>query len=182
MKGAQPPTLHGQQQRATRSRGSGQRTSHTRWRPGRGSRHRIDVSTFHNLDFAKIRFVKTCKDCQQTLPFDHFYVNKGMRDGRLSWCKKCTVRRYRSGVKDRAARMRDYVQAIKLERGCADCGYNAHPAALDFDHLPGTVKTMRLASAPGGSTMAKLIAEMEKCEVVCANCHRVRTAERRSAA
>ena len=54
------------------------------------------------------------------------------------------------------ARKRETIQRIKLERGCADCDYRAHPAALDFDHRPG-----------------------EKCDVVCANCHRIRTVDRR---
>lgn len=66
---------------------------------------------------------------------------------------------------------------MKVERGCVDCGYNAHPAALDFDHLPGTEKLYRVCTMAGMSR--KLIdAEIAKCEVVCANCHRIRTAER----
>jgi hypothetical protein len=69
------------------------------------------------------------------------------------------------------------VAAIKLERGCADCGYRGHPAALQFDHLPGAVKLNAVA------TMRRrrwevVLAEIAKCEVVCANCHAIRTAER----
>lgn len=71
-----------------------------------------------------------------------------------------------------------WIDAHKLERGCTDCGYNAHPAALDFDHLPGTVKVRDIKS---GQQLgwAALMAEVSKCEVVCANCHRIRTATRR---
>lgn len=70
------------------------------------------------------------------------------------------------------------IAAIKLERGCADCGYNAHPAALDFDHRPGVDKKKDV------SDMFKyawktIEAEIAKCDVRCANCHRVVTAERR---
>lgn len=126
--------------------------------------------------------MKTCKDCGLELPLESFYANKGMKDGRLSWCKSCTGKRYRAGVRSRAAKFRAYVQAIKLERGCADCGYRAHPAALDFDHLPGNVKLGKLASMACGSALTTIHAEIEKCEVVCANCHRVRTAERRDQA
>ncbi len=96
----------------------------------------------------------------------------------MSHCKKCQVAKYKQSVKLRAHRDRLYMQGIKLERGCTDCGYNAHPAALDFDHLPGTVKRYRLCTMYG--MKRELIdAEIAKCEVVCANCHRVRTADRR---
>lgn len=79
----------------------------------------------------------------------------------------------------RLAERRARIQQEKLGRGCADCGYNTHPAALDFDHLPGTEKRFSL-SHPVGNEEA-IEAEMAKCEVVCANCHRVRTANRRVA-
>ena len=82
-------------------------------------------------------------------------------------------------VSDR--RMRDWVTSIKLERGCVDCGYNAHPAALHFDHLPGVEKTAGIAKLIGRIGREPMLAEIAKCEVVCANCHAVRTAERRPA-
>jgi hypothetical protein len=64
---------------------------------------------------------------------------------------------------------------IKLERGCADCGYNAHAVALDFDH---TGAKMKGVSALYVHSLETLMAEIAKCEVVCANCHRIRTAQR----
>jgi hypothetical protein len=71
-----------------------------------------------------------------------------------------------------------WTKGYKMAMGCADCGYNAHPAALDFDHLPGNEKIRDIKS---GAQLgwAALQAEVAKCEVVCANCHRIRTAERR---
>ncbi len=68
--------------------------------------------------------------------------------------------------------------ALKVERGCADCGYNAHPAALDFDHLPGAEKVAGLSTL-ANAAWARVLEEIAKCEVVCANCHRIRTANRR---
>ena len=73
-------------------------------------------------------------------------------------------------------RLREWVSGLKVEAGCADCGYNAHPAALDFDHLPGTEKTLDVTQLVHGmASRARILAEIAKCEVVCANCHRVRT-------
>jgi hypothetical protein len=66
---------------------------------------------------------------------------------------------------------------IKVERGCVDCGYNAHPAALDFDHLPGVDK-LHCVGAMTTYSWSNIEAEIAKCEVRCANCHRIKTRER----
>lgn len=63
---------------------------------------------------------------------------------------------------------------------CTDCG-ERHPAvAMDFDHVSGEklLAVSRLKSA----SVARVLAELEKCELVCANCHRIRTHMRQFAA
>lgn len=75
---------------------------------------------------------------------------------------------------ERAATVRDWLDTYKVEHGCADCGYRSHPVALDFDHI-GDGKTMNVCNA---KSIAAAEREIAKCEVVCANCHRVRTAKR----
>ena len=82
--------------------------------------------------------------------------------------------RERSYMAKRGADLRKVVQDYKVEKGCADCGYNQHPAALDFDHLPGTEKLFNVSGRVARSPEV-VFAEMEKREVVCANCHRIRT-------
>ena len=84
----------------------------------------------------------------------------------------------RKRLNDRIARS----QSIKIGRGCADCGFNTHPEALDFDHLPGTQKKANVSALIRGRwSWERIQKEIDKCEVVCANCHRIRTAERRTA-
>ena len=78
--------------------------------------------------------------------------------------------KYRRSVKEK-------LEAYKSERGCADCGYNEHPAALDFDHLPGYKKDFTIG-AQMIRNMDRIWEEVAKCEVVCANCHRIRTVQR----
>ena len=65
---------------------------------------------------------------------------------------------------------------LKLESGCVDCGYNEHPAALEFDHVGP--KRFGIGDSIHRS-MSDTLDEIDNCEVVCANCHRVRTEERR---
>lgn len=60
---------------------------------------------------------------------------------------------------------------------CVDCGGRFPPECMDFDHVRG-----EKAGNVGNMvryTPAKAIAEMQKCEIVCANCHRTRTKHRR---
>ena len=70
---------------------------------------------------------------------------------------------------------RDLINKIKIDRGCAKCGYNAHSAALDFNHIHSD-KTFNV-SQDTKVAMHKLLLEIDKCEVLCANCHRVHTYE-----
>ena len=78
----------------------------------------------------------------------------------------------------RAAAVRDELRAYKLKHGCADCGYNAHHIALEFDHREGTEKLFNVSWRTAHNA-EKVWAEVEKCDVVCANCHQIRTHERR---
>jgi len=79
--------------------------------------------------------------------------------------------KYRQNVKQQ-------LEAYKLKHGCKDCGYRVHPAALDFDHLPGCKKEFTIGSDMIRN-LDRIWAEVAKCEVVCANCHRIRTVNRR---
>lgn len=73
------------------------------------------------------------------------------------------------------------VSAIKLAAGCVDCGYKDHPEALDFDHLPEFIKSANISNLIHRGPWSAIEAEISKCEVRCANCHRVMTARRRAA-
>lgn len=76
----------------------------------------------------------------------------------------------------RKSGQRERIDQIKQAAGCTDCGYSSHPAALEFDHVNGDKSSN--VSRLIGSTWDRIEAEIAKCEVVCANCHRIRTVER----
>jgi hypothetical protein len=86
------------------------------------------------------------------------------------------LNRDKRNANDRArhAQGRTYLQQIKTEKGCARCGYNEHPAALDFNHIDPTTKSFNIASCASHSKEL-LDAEIAKCEILCANCHRIHT-------
>lgn len=102
------------------------------------------------------------------------------------WCKQCTredARTQRLNPKPEATRIALVAAktAIVLERKsnpCADCGGRFDPVAMDFDHVRGRKVLNISALSRQQWSMEKLLEELEKCELVCANCHRVRTAKR----
>ena len=68
-----------------------------------------------------------------------------------------------------------YLRGLR-RRPCADCGGTFEPHQMDFDHRDPANKSFRLTSSRAMlASEATLRQELEKCDVVCANCHRVRT-------
>jgi hypothetical protein len=63
----------------------------------------------------------------------------------------------------------------KLERGCTHCGYKEHAVALDFHHINREEKTVEVSRVwkTGWKQQEKLKKEIEKCIILCANCHRI---------
>jgi len=85
-------------------------------------------------------------------------------------------------------RKRKFVLDHKAEAGCQDCG-ERDPVVLELDHREPESKDPRLRNAKKGNNVRAqllsfswpdLFAELEKCDVVCANCHRRRTALQQS--
>ena len=78
-----------------------------------------------------------------------------------------------------ATRLLRKQQAIALLGGrCVDCGepFIDHPEVFDFDHARGT-KQFNIGQL-FQSSWTKLAKELKKCDLVCSNCHRIRTASR----
>ena len=73
-------------------------------------------------------------------------------------------------AKQRRKERYDLAWSIKAERGCGECG-ERDPRCLDFHHRDKDSKVADVANMMGHN-METLRAEMEKCDVVCANCHR----------
>jgi hypothetical protein len=74
------------------------------------------------------------------------------------------------------------IDKLKLTAGCMDCGFNARAVALDFDHRDGEHKQFNISTKRRARySLMRLEAEIAKCDVVCANCHRIRTENRRLA-
>jgi len=91
---------------------------------------------------------------------------------------------YRTRNRDRAAfKRRERAKEVadyKASKPCSDCGGYFHPAVMEFDHRPGEQKLFNIGTRNGTASRNTVWAEIAKCDLVCANCHRMRTVERRS--
>lgn len=88
---------------------------------------------------------------------------------------------YREKVNAQARARRDKINQLlrdhKMKAGCARCGYRDHHAALEFHHRDRDDKEINLSFA---KSVAQAREEMNKCVVLCANCHRIHHFEERS--
>lgn len=147
--------------------------------------------------------VKECRICgevKQIVAFHTYKDRKGFKR-RFGICKKCresgiqnendkrrewrkeynTNTRSQRSLKnaERRAVGKKFVDEYKSARPCADCGKSWPPVAMDLDHVRGD-KSGNIAGFVSGAYKLDLIKlELEKCEVVCACCHRLRTADRK---
>lgn len=75
-------------------------------------------------------------------------------------------------VKKRRNEIRRWLDEYRSTLSCVKCG-ESHPACLDFHHRDSKTKEFGLGNISGwGYGKQKLLREIEKCEVLCANCHR----------
>lgn len=68
----------------------------------------------------------------------------------------------------------DRLTQLKVGKPCHDCGNTFHPVCMDWDHLPGE-KKLFCVSKSATRKWDEILTEISKCQLVCANCHRVRT-------
>ncbi len=91
---------------------------------------------------------------------------------RRNWWKTAIKARadQNAAARKRHEEINAFLRAYKSTAGCLDCGYNEHHAALEFHHRGGD-KKINLSFA---KSLQQAQIEMQKCDVLCSNCHRVR--------
>lgn len=79
-------------------------------------------------------------------------------------------------VKRHRKKKLEAIQALK-NVPCADCGNVFPPICMDFDHLDASIKFDKISNMLTYS-FSRILIEIKKCEIVCSNCHRIRTYNR----
>lgn len=132
----------------------------------------------------------SCPKCLKNKAPAEFARSKARSTGRQLWCRSCKgmydqdlyqcsparKRSIQANNKARAIENAKRVLLYLLAHPCQDCG-EGDPVVLEFDHVRG-VKTSAITDMVRGGAYRweTIAAEIEKCVVRCANCHRRRTA------
>ena len=95
------------------------------------------------------------------------------RNYQRGWHQRNKIKR-NALIRERKAAMNEYIQSIKSQLYCIDCGQQ-HPATLHFHHLNSEDKQFNIGEAVRkGFGPNRIEQEIEKCIVLCANCHAIR--------
>jgi hypothetical protein len=81
---------------------------------------------------------------------------------------------YKAAVKIKRDRIKEWLRKQK-EVPCADCDVSYPYYVMDFDHRVGVTKVGTVNDILRQNAWARLREEIAKCDVVCSNCHRIRT-------
>lgn len=133
---------------------------------------------------------KWCPKCARDLPRDAFGPNAARPDGLQAQCRVCLkgiqrvsrsrpqeAARCRRNREGQRAKLQEWVLHYLQDHPCQDCGED-DPVVLEFDHRGD--KTAAIAEMVRDAVaLHRLMAEIEKCAVRCANCHRRKTARDR---
>ena len=80
--------------------------------------------------------------------------------------------------RNREKRLREILNTIK-DAPCQDCDVKYPSYVLDFDHRPGETKLFNVGHVSKAGSVKRLLEEIAKCDLVCSNCHRIRTHNRK---
>lgn len=134
---------------------------------------------------------RRCSRCGEVKPTEEFPMKIRTRGLRRVWCRDCCREYgrehyarnrpvYLAKARERKhverPRIRAWIDGYLRQHPCVDCGCS-EMAVLDFDHRDRSQKDLTVAALARLGTWSRLLREIAKCDVRCANCHRRRTAD-----
>ncbi len=153
----------------------------------------LDPSRTHTRWLVGTPDLLRCRNCGQLKSWTDFPRRSRSSHRLQTWCKACfseykadrhrkdhdrEMRRIRKNQEVRRAANRALVAEYLLTHPCVDCG-ETDRVVLEFDHVRGAKLADVSAMVRDGHTWARIGAEIGKCDVRCANCHRRVTKQRR---
>lgn len=133
---------------------------------------------------------KKCNKCKDTKSESEFSWQNKTKGTLNSWCKSCIIaarmviyynnwekeRAYRDNYKNaRRESNRKWILEYLSCHPCVDCG-DTRISVLEFDHVRGE-KKFSISEKISHSSLSRIQEEVQKCDVRCANCHRIRTSQ-----
>ena len=111
--------------------------------------------------------MKTCGVCSETKSLDQFYSNGRCPTGTKKYkpnCRTCENQRVNE-------RYYEVVEKFYGHYSCQRCGYDKCKQAIEFHHIDSSKKDKTVSDMKTHSE-ENIFAELEKCAILCANCHR----------
>lgn len=110
--------------------------------------------------------LKFCPYCKENKSKSLFYKKRGI-DGASSYCKPCTN-------SESLLRQRKFkAKCVEYKGGkCEICGYDKCQSALEFHHRDPNEKEFQLSKAKSWSFEERVTKELDKCQILCSNCHK----------
>ncbi len=115
------------------------------------------------VEYGETRF---CSKCKKDVKTENFHQRKG-RAFSSTYCKPCTTDKTLERMRKLKSQMIDYKGGC-----CSRCGYDKYQGALEFHHLDPNEKDFNLSHLRKYSFDERVKSELDKCILVCANCHR----------
>jgi len=131
---------------------------------------------------------KKCASCSTIKNVSEFGKNGLKKDGLQTYCKPCmkkannthyqkSKKKYKDNARNFKLKIRKFLAEFKTGKPCKDCNQIYPHYVMDFDHLSD--KKYGIAKTIGSKSIETLMLEIAKCELVCSNCHRIRTWDRK---
>jgi 5-methylcytosine-specific restriction endonuclease McrA len=136
--------------------------------------------------------MKKCCSCGELKPEEEFHWRAKALGIRRGYCRSCQAIKHRKWYKNNAETVKDrsrkrnersrkaarkYAYNYLKKHPCVICG-ETNTAALDFHHIEPASKTRPIPHMiSGGYSLDAIKAEIAKCQILCANCHRKQTAK-----
>lgn len=133
---------------------------------------------------------KICTRCKTEKELHLFSARKLSKDGVASWCRACFQENWRERYYEKHAHYRNRHNTSRNKireqnarkvfeylsnNPCIICG-ESDPVVLEFDHRDKDDKIGNVANLVRDATWTKIELEIQKCDVLCANCHRRKSA------
>jgi len=108
-----------------------------------------------------------CFDCKEIKLLDDFGNKLDMWHGKSTRCKPCNLIHNQKREDNKRAEL----NVIKESTGCMICGYNEDGSKLHFHHRDSSTKLFSIGKGVSYSPQ-KLQEEIDKCDLLCASCHK----------
>ncbi len=133
---------------------------------------------------------KVCTKCSCRKNLSLFPAREKSKDGHASWCRACfkvnwenryyenhshyrnSHNKSRNQIREQNARK---IFEYLMKHPCLSCG-ESDPIVLEFDHRDSFDKTENISNLINHSSWKRIESEIQKCDVLCANCHRRKSA------